>query len=152
MDTNEVTLWVQAGAVVVAVAASVVALVVSALDRKNSRQIAAADRRAALELSQLLFQQESIVKLAQTLKLARNSDTDVRGSLLDEAEALIYAVGPELLPRNWAKVSTRTDSRKQELIEGDSVNPEFQRLLEVQLALTGLMNQIRKQMVVKDGI
>jgi len=67
MTTNELTLWIQAGATVAAVAAAIIALVVSALDRKNTRTIAASDRAAARNLvredrvaalrqSQLLFE------------------------------------------------------------------------------------------------
>lgn len=45
MSTEEIAVWVLAGAVVVAAGASIMALIVSALDRRNSRRIAADDGR-----------------------------------------------------------------------------------------------------------
>lgn len=45
MSTHDLTHWIQAGAALAAVAAAIIALVVSALDRQNSRAIAASGRQ-----------------------------------------------------------------------------------------------------------
>lgn len=103
------TLWVQAGAVVVAIGASVVARIISALDRKNSRQIATEDRRTALEHGQLLFEQQALLRLLQNLKRGGHTDSAISKDMGAEAGAIIGALGPERLPMNWDKQVAKTD-------------------------------------------
>ena len=152
MDTNEVTLWVQAGAVVVAVAASVVALVVSALDRRNSSRIAAEDRRAALEHGQLMFEQEALLRLLQNLRRGGHSDTTVSKDMGAEAGALISVVGPERLPRNWAKRVAQTDDELLAYVD-DEEQPEWQRrAVEAHIALNDVTREIRERIAARDGV
>lgn len=152
MDTNEVTLWVQAGAVVVAVAASVVALVVSALDRRNSRRIAAEDRRAALEHGQLMFEQEALLRLLQNLRRGRHSDTAVSRDMGAEAGALISALGPGRLPHSWAKRVAQTDDELFAYID-DEEQPEWQRrAVEAHIALNDVTREIRARIAAKDVV
>lgn len=152
MDTNEVTLWVQAGAVVVAVAASVVALAVSALDRRNSRRIAAEDRGAALEHGQLMFEQEALLRLLQNLRRGGHSDTAVSRDMGAEAGALISALGPDRLPHNWAKRVAQTDDELFAYID-DEEQPEWQRrAVEAHIALNDVTREIRARIAAKDVV
>lgn len=152
MDINEVTLLVQAGAVVVAVAASVVALVVSALDRRNSRLIAAEDRRAALEHGQLMFEQESLLKLLQNLRRGGHSDSTVSKDMGAEAGALISVMGPERLSRNWAKRVAQTDAELLAYVD-DNEQPEWQRrAAEAHIALNDVTREIRERITARDGV
>ncbi|KNH15720.1 hypothetical protein ACU18_16135 [Arthrobacter sp. ZBG10] len=77
MTKEEIALWVQVAAVVAAVVAAIIALVISALDRRNARQIAAEDRRIALEHDQLLFEQSELLRLLQNLRRGSHTDADL---------------------------------------------------------------------------
>lgn len=152
MDANEATLWIQAGAVVVAVTASVVALAVSALDRRNSRWIAAEDRRAALEHGQLMFEQEALLRLLQNLRRGGHSDTAVSRDMGAEAGALISAMGPERLPRNWAQRVAQTDDELLAYVD-DEEQPEWQRrAVEAHIALNDVTREIRERIAARKGV
>ncbi|NVN00692.1 hypothetical protein [Arthrobacter sp. SDTb3-6] len=145
MNTNEITLWVQAGAVVVAVGASIVALVVSTLDRRNARWIAAEDRRAALGHAQLMFEQEALLRLLQNLRRGGHTDSVISKDMGAEAGALISAVGPEKLPRNWAKQVAQTESELLAYVD-DEEQPDWQRrAVEAHIALNDVTRDIRER-------
>lgn len=137
MTINELTLWIQAGATVAAVAAAIIALVVSALDRKNTRTVAASDREDARELaredraaslrqSQLLFEQEALLRLFENARHGGSTDALRRADLGAEAEAIIGLFGPERLPLNWANRVAKTPDELREFVKDDT-NQEFVR-------------------------
>lgn len=85
MTTEDLTLWIQAAAVLVAVAASIVALFVSWRDRVSTRTIAAEDRRTALERAKLMFDLETLLRLLENRN--RGGSTDTQESRCMGAEA-----------------------------------------------------------------
>lgn len=146
MTTEEITLWVQAGAVVVAVAAAIVALVISGLDRRNARRIAAEDRRAALEHSQLIFEQTELLRLLQNLRRGGHSDPDAIKDMGAEAAAIIGAIGPERLPSNWdARIAKNADELR-ELMADEKEPGWLRRSVEVQIALNDVTREIRERL------
>lgn len=147
-DVAVLTLWIQAGAVVIAVGASIVALAVSAFDRRNARQIAAADRREALERSQLLFQQGSLLQLEKILRRGGHADSAISKDMGAESAALISAIGPELLPRNWKKrIGTAPDVLEKMM--DDEAFPDWERrAIEAHIALMKVNDEIEQR---RDG-
>ena len=144
MTTGEITLWIQAVVVVVAVAASVVALIVSWRDRVASRKIAAEDRCAALERAKLMFDLDVLLKLLE--KNNRGGSTDRAEASRMGAEALTFVgmIGPELLPRQWARGIERDDEGLRALLVEEGV-PEFvQDAIESQLAINAVLRRIRE--------
>ncbi|WBM80674.1 hypothetical protein KIV56_04555 [Cryobacterium breve] len=155
MTTNDLTLWIQAGAVVAAVAAAIVALVVSSLDRQNTRQIAASDREAARSLSaedrtaslrqsQLLFEQETLLRLLENARHGGSTDDLKRADLGAEAGALIGLFGPDRLPLNWANRVAKTSEELEAFAADESKQPFLRYAVEVQLALEEVTTQIRE--------
>ena len=146
MTKEEVALWVQVAAVVAAVAAAIVALVISALDRRNARGIAAEDRRAALEHSQLMFEQTALLRLLQNLRRGGHTDSAISKDMGAEAGAIIGAIGPERLPRNWEARIAKTDAELRDFIE-DEKEPEWlRRSVEAQVALNEVSQEIRERL------
>jgi len=147
-----VSLWVQSGAVLVALAASVIALIVSALDRRNSRQIAARDRQAALEREQLMYEQEALLRLLQNLRRGGHTDESAIRDMGAEAGALIGAIGQDKLPRNWEKRIGKTDEELLAYVDNEE-KPEWQRrAVEVQIALNEVTREIRERIVKGDEV
>jgi len=154
MTTSELTLWIQAGATVVAVAAAVIALIVSALDRKNTRVIAADDRAAAADLvrqdravalrqSQLLFEQEALLRLLENARHAGSTDPLERADLGAEAAAIIGLFGPGRLPLNWAKRVAKTSEGLRDMLKDDTHEDFVRSSVEIQLALAEVTDEIR---------
>lgn len=143
MHQEEIALWVQVGAVVVAVGASVVALVVSALDRRNARRIAAEDRRMALLQGKLMFELEALLRLSQNLRRGGHTDTDVSKDMGAEAGALIGALGAGRLPRNWDKRVAQTPDELRQFVEDEAQEDWLRRAVEAQLALMAVSDELR---------
>lgn len=147
MTKEEIALWVQVAAVVAAVVAAIIALIISALDRRNARQIAAEDRRIALEHDQLLFEQSELLRLLQNLRRGGHTDADKIKDMGAEAGAIIGAIGPERLPRNWEARIAQTDEELREFMD-DASQPEWlRRSVEAQVALNEVTQEIRERLV-----
>ena len=144
MTTEEITLWVQAAAVVVAVGASIVALVVSALDRRNARSIAAKDREHAVRQAKLMFERESLLRLGQIRRRGGHVDKEKSKDMGAEATALVGALGAERLPKNWLGAVERDDAGLRAFVDDES-NEEWQRkAVEVQLALNAVTAELQE--------
>lgn len=144
MTTEEITLWVQTAAVVVAVGASIVALVVSALDRRNARSIAAKDRELAVRQAKLMFELESLLRLGQIRRRGGHIDKDKSKDMGAEAAALVGAIGAERLPKNWLGAVERDDAGLRAFVDDES-NQEWQRkAVEVQLALNAVTAELHE--------
>jgi hypothetical protein len=142
---DQIALLVQVAAVVAAVGASIVALIISALDRRNARKIAAKDRKDSLRQAQLLFEQEVLLRLLQNARRAGSTDPLERDQLGAEAAALIGLLGPERLPMNWEnRVGKNQSEDEMRAFVADASKQEFlRRAVEVQLALNTTTAQIR---------
>lgn len=137
-----------------AVAAAVIALIVSALDRKNTRTIAAddraavrtvvrEDRAAALRQSQLLFEQEALLRLLENARHGGSTDPLKRDDLGAEAGAIIGLFGPKRLPLNWANRVAKNNEELREFVEDDTNKDFLRHSVEVQLALAEVTDEIR---------
>lgn len=146
MTKEEVALWVQVAAVVAAVVAAIIALVISALDRRNARRIAAEDRRAALEHSQLLFEQSELLKLLQNLRRGGHTDEDKIKDMGAEAGAIIGAIGPDRLPRNWEARVAQTHEELRVFMDDPSKPEWLRRSVEAQVALNEVTQEIRERL------
>ncbi|MEK0155189.1 hypothetical protein [Arthrobacter oryzae] len=144
MTKEEIALWVQVSAVVVAVLASIVALVISALDRRNAQRIAADDRRMAVKQSKLMFELEALTRLSQNLRRGGHTDSQIRQDMGAEAAALIDAIGPERLSRNWENRVGLSRAELEKLVD-DPSEPEFNRMaVEAHLALETVAEELHE--------
>lgn len=129
------SLWIQTLVAVAAVGVAIIALIVSAKDRENAREIAAKDRRANLEQARLMFDLDALARLSRNLERAGHVDQQVAKDMGAEAAALLNVLGPDRLPRTWA------DKRKGTLTEAatamdDPDLPDWKRdAIEVALEL-----------------
>lgn len=146
MTTEEVTLWIQAGAVVVAIGASIVALIVSWRDRVNARKIATDDRRAALAQAKLMFDLEALLRLLENQNRGGSTDDLEQKRLGAEAMALVGLIGQERLPRLWQRrIGEDDDGLRAKLTDDEKTTPEFLKwAIEVQLALNEVVEEIRQ--------
>ena len=142
MTEEQIALWVQVAAVLAAVAASIIALAISASDRKTSRQIAADDRRASLTQTKLTFEMDALLRLSRNLARGGTTDDQQRRDMGAEAMALVGAIGPERLPKNYAKTVEKTDAELVEFVD-DTENPGFLRYsVESLLALKAVTAEL----------
>ncbi|RAX48946.1 hypothetical protein DQ353_12565 [Arthrobacter sp. AQ5-05] len=146
MTTEEIMLWIQAAAVVVAVGASIVALTVSALDRRNARAIAARDREVAVRQAKLMFEMEALLRLAQIRRRGGHVDKDISKDMGAEAGALVGALGADRIPRNWAGAVDRDEAGLLEFISDESKEGWQRDSVEVQVALNAVTAELRDLM------
>ncbi|MCC3295562.1 hypothetical protein LJ756_13125 [Arthrobacter sp. zg-Y411] len=145
MNQETIALWVQLAAVVAAVGASIVALVVSALDRRNARQIAAADRKEALHQAHLMFEMELLTRLTQNLRRAGHSDSTISKDMGAEAASLIGAIGPERLPRNWrSRVGDFSIPDLHRELQDESKPEWIRNSIEAQIALAQVTEEVHR--------
>ncbi|KUM37699.1 hypothetical protein [Arthrobacter sp. EPSL27] len=145
MTKEEIALWVQVAAVVAAVLAAIIALVVSALDRRNARRIADEDRRAALRQAHMMFELQTLLKLAQNRSRGGHSDTNISKDMGAEWAALVGALGPDRVPINWAKlVDLPPEEIEAKLTDGDT--PAWlKESIEAHRALAAVAEEIRRE-------
>ena len=138
--------YIQTAAVVVAVGASIVALIISWRDRLNARRIAAQDRRAALEQAKLMFDLEALLRLLDNQNRGGSTDDLERKRLGAEALAIVGLIGPERLPRLWERrIGHDNDGLRAKLNDDEKTTPEFRKwAIEVQLALNAVVEEIRE--------
>ncbi len=143
MTVEEVGVWVQAAAVLVALGASLSALWISAKDRRHAQCLAKDDRATMIRQSQLLFEQDALLRLAQNLDRGGYSDAEVRKDKGAEAQALIGALGSTRLPLSW---DHRINKTRHELVKfvADETNESYlRRAAEAHIALLDVSDQIR---------
>lgn len=137
--------FIQVVAVLVAIGASIIALVLSWRDRVSARKIAAEDRRVALEQAKLMFDLEQLLRLLENGNRGGSTDALERSRLGAEALSLIGLLGPELLPRQWARRIEHEDKELREKLTDESESPEFIKdTIETQLAVNTTVDRIRK--------
>lgn len=141
MDASEL---IQIAAVLAAVAAAIVALGVSAMDRKNSRRIADADRASALRHAHLMFELEALTRLSRNLNRGGSTDAKERELMGAEALTLVGALRPELLPNLWEE-KVGDDDRLGAALRDPKMPGYKKEALEVQLAISAVLREIRKE-------
>jgi hypothetical protein len=143
MTKEELALWIQVAAVVAAVLAAIVALVVSALDRRNSRLIADEDRKAALRQAHMMFELQTLLKLTQIKSRGGHTDTNIAKDMGAEWAALVGALGPGRVPRNWSSLVDSTPEEIEALLADDTTEDQLKESIESHLALTAVAEEIR---------
>lgn len=142
MTQEEVGIWVQVVAVVIAIGASVTALCIAHFDRRNAREIAEEDRRVALRQSQLLFEQSALLRLAQILDRAGHTDPQISKDMGAESQALIGAIGRGRLPVSWDLRIKRSRDGLLDFVD-DVTNESWQRrAVEAHIALMDVAQEI----------
>ncbi|HXH36903.1 MAG TPA: hypothetical protein VNJ54_21180 [Plantibacter sp.] len=142
MSSDDISNLIQTLAVLAAVGAAIVALVISAKDRRNARQIAADDRREALRQAHLLFELEHLVRLSQNNNRGGSTDPIERKQLGAEALTMIGALGETRVPSQWNR-RVGNDEKLQAAMT-DAAMPEFKKdALETQLAVNAVLREIR---------
>lgn len=136
--------WIQLTAVLAAVAAAIIALIVSALDRRNARNIAAADRASELRRAHLLFELEALTRLSENLNRGGSSDKAESERMGAEALTLVGVLSPERLPELWKRKVGSDDQLRAAY--ADPEMPDYKKeALETQLAISTVLREIRKE-------
>ena len=89
---------IQIAAVVVAVGASLVALSIASMDRRNAIKIAQDDRRAAIDQARLLAELEAAIRLSVLEARGGHTDPVVSKDMGAETLALVSMLGPDRVP------------------------------------------------------
>lgn len=139
MSTSDL---IQISAVLAAVTAAIVALVVSALDRRNARQIADADRASALRHAHLMFELETLTRLSENLNRGGSTDPAESRRMGAEALTLVGALSPERVPDLWQR-KVGDDERLQAAMNDPEMPAHKIEALETQLAINAVLREIR---------
>jgi hypothetical protein len=143
MKQEELALWIQVAAVVAALGAAVVALVVSAKDRKHSRLIAEEDRKAALLQAKLLLDLEALMRLLENRNRGGSSDRQESARLGAEALSLVGLIGRERIPRQWSRQVSDSDEALREYFDDPDLPAYKKDAIEAQLAVNGVLAEIK---------
>lgn len=135
-------LWIQSAVALAAVGAAIVALVVGAMDRKVAREIAAEDRRAALEQAKLMFDLEVLLRLSQNIERAGHTDPVVAKDMGAEAAALLNIIGAERLPQTWADKRDSTEEQAREYAAKPDTPSYKRHAVEVYLEINRVTRRI----------
>jgi len=128
-----------------AVGASIVALVISYLDRRTQREIAKADRVESLRHAQLLFEQTQLLRLLENNRRGGSSDKLESARLGAEAAGIVGMLGPDRLPLSWVFDVDDDPDFDLKAFVADDKSPLWQRkTAEVQLALNKVTAEIRE--------
>ena len=132
------------GAVLAAVGAAIVALLISALDRRNARHIAAADRASALRQAHLMFELEALSRLSENFNRGGSTDSSESRRMGAEALSLIGLISPDRLPGLWNE-RVGDDAKLQAHLD-DPDFPSYKKwALETQLAVSAVLRDIRAE-------
>ena len=155
MTGEEVGLWIQGASVVVAVGASVVALVVGAVDRRAAernaekdraaaRRLAEDERRAAARHARRMVEFEALLRLAENQRRGGSSDAETRSALGAEAAVLTAMVGPERLPHLSNELNPESEAELRAFMEAPDTLEWQRRAAEAHLALLQITREIRE--------
>lgn len=124
-----------------AVAAAIVALIISALDRRNAREIAAADRANTLRQAHLMFELETLTRLAENLNRGGSTDRSESARMGSEALTLVGALSPARLPKLWEE-KVGSDERLRAAMADPEMPTHKKDALETQLAISAVLEEI----------
>lgn len=138
---------IQVAAVLAAVFAAIVALVISALDRRNTRQIADADRASSLRHAHLMFELEALTRLSENLNRGGSSDREEVARMGAEALTLVGVLSPERVPELWER-KVGDDDRLQAVF-ADPDMPDYKKdAIEAQFGINAVLRDIRNEIAV----
>ncbi|MDQ0645536.1 hypothetical protein [Microbacterium murale] len=143
MTADQISLAIQTAAIVVAVAASIVALATSAADRRNTREIARREQAASLKREHLMFQLDVLARLTENLNRGGSTDRDESARMGTEALTLVGLLDAELVPNLWSQ-KLDSESALRRLLD-DPEMPEWKKwAIESQLGTLTLLAEIRR--------
>lgn len=123
MTTGDI---IQIAAVIVAVGASLVALVIASMDRRNAIKIAEDDRRAATDQARLLAELQAAIRLSVLEARGGHTNPAIRKDMGAETLALIAMLGPDRVPEMWKRRVEKSDEKLRAFI-ADENEPQFLR-------------------------
>ena len=134
---------IQVVAVVVAIGASIVALVIASMDRRNALKIAEGDRRAAVDQARLLAELDAATRLSVLEARGGHTDPVISKDMGAETLALIAMLGPDRVPEMWKRRVTKSDEELRAFIADDS-EPQFLRdAVEAERAVHDILRELR---------
>lgn len=134
---------IQVVAVVVAIGASIVALVIASMDRRHALKIAEGDRRAAVDQARLLAELEAATRLSVLEARGGHTDPVISKDMGAETLALIAMLGPDRVPQMWKRRVTKTDEELRAFIADES-EPQFLRdAVEAERAVYDILRELR---------
>lgn len=117
------------------VTAPVIALIVSALVRRNARKIAEADRSSELSRAHFLFELEALTRLSENLDSGGLSDKAGSTQMGAKALTLVGLLSRERLPGFWKRKVGSDDQLRAACAEPDM--PQHKKeALDTQLAIS----------------
>lgn len=135
---------IQIAAVVVAVGASLVALSIASMDRRNAIKIAQDDRRAAIDQARLLAELEAAIRLSVLEARGGHTDPVVSKDMGAETLALVSMLGPDRVPEMWKRRVTKSNEDLRAFVADES-EPEFLRdAVEAERAVHDILRDLRK--------
>ena len=87
--------------------------------------------------------------MLQNLRRGGHSDSDISKDMGAEAGAIIGAIGPDRLPRNWAKRVAKSDEELREFMDDDTEPDWLRRSVEAHIALNEVTQEIRERLAGK---
>ena len=134
---------IQVVAVVVAIGASIVALVIASMDRRNALKIAEGDRRAAVDQARLLAELDAATRLSVLEARGGHTDPVISKDMGAETLALIAMLGPDRVPEMWKRRVAKSDEELRAFI-ADENEPQFLRdAVEAERAVHDILHELR---------
>lgn len=138
---------IQGAAVLAAVFAAIVALVISALDRRNARRIADADRASSLRHGHLMFELQALTRLSENLNRGGSTDRQEVARMGAEALTLVGVLSPERVPELWERKVGDDDRLRAAFADPDM--PDYKKeAIEAQLGISAVLRDIRNEIAV----
>lgn len=134
---------VQIAAIIVAIGASIVALVIASQDRRAATRIAEDDRRIAIEQSRLLAELDAAVRLSILEARGGHTDPVIVKDMGAETLALTARLGPERVPEMWKRRVGKSDAELRAYVQNES-EPQFLRdAVEAERAVQDILEDLR---------
>lgn len=134
---------IQIAVVAVALGASIVALVIASMDRRNAVKIAEDDRRIAVDQALLLAELEAAIRLSVLEARGGHTDPGVRMDMGAETLALVAMLGPGRVPEMWRRRVTKSDEELRAFVANEN-EPQFLRdAVEAERAVHDVLSELR---------
>ncbi|PKQ18336.1 MAG: hypothetical protein CVT68_03950 [Actinobacteria bacterium HGW-Actinobacteria-8] len=127
---------------VAAVGAAVVALEISAKDRRNAIEVSRADRQEATKRQVLLLRLEAAIRLEENAARGGSTDPAESSRMGAEALSLVAALGPKYVPDQWQRRIGVAGDLEEALT--DATLPEMVKMqIEAGLAIDKIEAELR---------
>lgn len=135
---------IQIAAILVAAGASIVALIIASMDRRNAIKIAEDDRQVAADQARLLAELEAAIRLSVLEARGGHTDPIISKDMGAETLALIAMLGPDRVPEMWKRRVEKSDEELRAFIANEN-EPEFLRdAVEAERAVYDILKDLRR--------